>query len=328
MPENTKNELDLSILLPVYGDAPYLEMTLESIKIQEILKFEVVIVLDRPNERQIKRTMELVSNFTNFKVLISPSDGISNALNYGLEHCLGTFIARIDSDDEMISHRLEIQREFLKMHSEYSCVGSQVFKIDHTGQEIGESNYPISKFWVRRILPIRNCIAHPSTMYRRADVLKVGGYRSQFDGAEDYDLWLRTIRIGEIGNLAQPLTRYRIWDGQNSRGYKTRKLLEARIVNSFSWIERKNPELANNLLSSEISRDDFGTQVNEILRKSHPKLWLLQEFKYFINFELSIRADKSKFNLMLVLPPKALFFFCRAAYLAISHSEQKTRNYD
>ena len=328
MPEKIKNNIDLSILLPIYGDAPYLEMTLESIKIQEIPRFEVVIVLDRPSARQIQKTKELVSNFADFKVLISPSSGISNALNFGLEHCLGTFIARIDSDDEMILHRLEIQRKFLEMHPEYSCVGTQVIKVDHKGQNIGKSNYPTSKFWVRRILPLRNCVAHPSTMYHRADVLRVGGYRPQFDGAEDYDLWLRMIRIGEIGNLAQPLTRYRIWDGQNSRDYKIRKLSEARIVNSFYWIEEKNPEFAKNLLSNEISLHNFRTQVNKILRQEYPNLWLLQEFKYLVNFELSTRAEGSKFKLLLIFLPKVLIYICRAAYLAISRSKQKMRNYD
>lgn len=326
--ETIENHIDISILLPIYGDAPYLEMTLESIKIQEISRFEVVMVLDRPSAKQIQRANELASNFMHFKVLISPSSGISHALNFGLKHCQGNYVARIDSDDEMVLNRIEIQRKFLEMHSDYSCVGTQIVKIDHKGQNVGKSKYPTSEFWVRRVLPLRNCVAHPSTMYRRVEVLRVGGYRPQFDGAEDYDLWLRMVGTGKICNLTQPLTRYRIWDGQNSNEYKVRKLSEAKVVSSFSRLEEKSPELAKNLLSRELSIRDFRAQVNEILLQEYPSLWLLQEFKYTVNCELASRGEGSRLKLLLRLFCKLLNYCCRAVQLAIFRSNQESRNHD
>jgi glycosyltransferase involved in cell wall biosynthesis len=321
-------EIDLSILIPIYGEAPYLEMTLESIKIQENPRFEVVVVLDRPSERQIDRTKALMSKFVGSKVLISPSTGISNALNFGLVNCLGTFIARIDSDDEMISQRLEIQMNFLERYPRISCVGTQVLKINSGGQIVGQSTYPTSNFWVRRILRLRNCVAHPATMYKRSDVLSIGGYRPQFDGVEDYDLWLRLIYVGQIANLEQPLTRYRIWDGQNSTDYKVTKLIDARIVNSFSWIERRKPEIAKYILTNESNPKNFKKRIQSILRNEYPRQWLFQEVKHFINLEISFIAEKSKLKFILSLAAKTLIFSIKTAFLLISGLEKEDRKDD
>jgi glycosyltransferase involved in cell wall biosynthesis len=320
--EKLESEIDLSILLPIYGDAPYLEMTLRSIADQENSKFEIVVVLDRPTNLQITKTKKLISNFADVNLLISPSAGISSALNFGLKHSRGTFVARIDSDDEMLSHRLEIQMNVLKMKPGVSCVGTQIIKIDEKSHIVGESNYPESNFWVRRFLRFRNCVAHPATMYKRTDVLSIGGYRQQFDGAEDYDLWLRLLKIGKIINLEQPLTRYRIWDGQNSSDYRKRKQLDAKIVRSFSWIEKKRPDIAKELLKEERSMKNFRLRVQQILKQECPSQWILQEVKHFINLELSFGSGELKIKFILSLVAKTLIFFGKTVLSPISLLEE------
>jgi hypothetical protein len=46
-------------------------------------------------------------------------------------------------------------------------------------------------------------------MYRAETVRQLGGYRPAFEGAEDYDLWLRIAEIGKVENLPEPLVTYR-----------------------------------------------------------------------------------------------------------------------
>ena len=58
-------------------------------------------------------------------------------------------------------------------------------------------------------------------MTKREIVQQVGGYRKQFDGAEDHDLHLRISRHGEIATLPEFLLRYRLHSGQFSQVKKT-----------------------------------------------------------------------------------------------------------
>lgn len=53
-----------------------------------------------------------------------------------------------------------------------------------------------------------------SVMMRTSCLNAVGGYRSRFSYAQDRDLWLRLLKIGEITTLPQVLYLYRINAGQ------------------------------------------------------------------------------------------------------------------
>jgi hypothetical protein len=55
-----------------------------------------------------------------------------------------------------------------------------------------------------------NCIAQPSVMARTTALIEAGGYRPDFPAAEDYDLWLRTARLGKVHNLPEARVAYRI----------------------------------------------------------------------------------------------------------------------
>ena len=61
--------------------------------------------------------------------------------------------------------------------------------------------------WFR--LHFANCIAHPTTMFRRSTYDAVGGYDASVVPAEDHDLWLRMARVGEAVSVPEPLLRYR-----------------------------------------------------------------------------------------------------------------------
>ncbi len=52
-------------------------------------------------------------------------------------------------------------------------------------------------------------LIHPAVIYRRADVLAVGGYRKEYEWVEDTDLWFRLIERGRMANLPEPLLRRR-----------------------------------------------------------------------------------------------------------------------
>jgi glycosyltransferase involved in cell wall biosynthesis len=197
------------VVLPIHGDAPFLKETLSSIKNQSFREFKCILVLDRVTSAISKLTTNYCVDNPEFVIIESKGAGISNALNTGLMIADSEYIARIDADDLMDEDRLENQVKFLEENPSKILIGTQIRFINENGDYLRESNYETKPEKLSQLLKIRNQIAHPSTMYRRENVIKNGGYDSTFDGCEDYHLWLR-LNCGEsLTNLKKTLTSYR-----------------------------------------------------------------------------------------------------------------------
>jgi glycosyltransferase involved in cell wall biosynthesis len=280
---------------------PYLEKTIESIRCQESVEIELVVVLDRPTESLKVQTELILANFKKTQLLVSPGSGISDALNFGIEHCQSEYVARIDSDDEMIKDRLIKQKLFLDKNPVVSAVGTQVIRISESGSITGRSRYPNNASLLRKILRIRNCMAHPSVMYRRDEVLRLGGYRATFDGAEDYDLWVRLSRKGNLVNLNECLTKYRIWNGQDTNRYKSDKNLRAYRVQLFSELEEVAPEYATGLISKKSSKENLTEAAEDFLRAHAALRWRRLRSIFKLNEALNQRNQMLYISLITVV---------------------------
>ena len=288
----------ISILIPIHGQAPYLNEVIESVKNQGLIEIEVVIVLDRPTLQLTAIAEKALTNIHIGRLLISPGSGISEALNFGLDHCAGGYIARIDSDDLMNKDRLIKQKDFLDRNPGVKCIGTQIFKISESNSYLGRSLYPTRPAFLRRTLRIRNCIAHPSVMFRRDEILKIGGYRSLFDGAEDYDLWIRLNRVGDIANLDEYLTSYRIWNGQNESEYRKTKNNLSHKVRVFAEIEEIAPQYSTELLLLDSDVPDALAAAVDYLKQKAPLRWKRLEKVLQVNVLFSDRTQVSRVRMM------------------------------
>jgi glycosyltransferase involved in cell wall biosynthesis len=204
---------DVSVLIPAYGDSPYLIDTLISISNNSVLPDEVLIIDDGLSDKALQD----IHNFQgNFRPLVRKSDGkgLVDALNAGLNLAQFKFICRIDNDDLMLSKRIETQLKYFKENAKTVAVGSQCVYIDSNGNETGLSKYFVGDISTSPKFSTQCLIAHPSTMYLRSAALSINGYRSIFnwngtDIAEDFDFWLRLSRLGEIIVVDEFLTKYR-----------------------------------------------------------------------------------------------------------------------
>jgi glycosyltransferase involved in cell wall biosynthesis len=137
----------------------------------------------------------------NIRIFSEPEKGIAHALNTGLGHCTGEYIARMDADDEMLHSRLEAQSRFLSMNPEIGLVSGLVdFRSelhDHCGYEeyVRQINSWITEEDIYHHRFVESPFAHPSVMFRRELVDRFGGY-STAPIPEDYELWLRWMHNG------------------------------------------------------------------------------------------------------------------------------------
>jgi glycosyltransferase involved in cell wall biosynthesis len=253
--------IDISILLPVHGDGAYLKDCLMSLR-QLSFKYsaELVIVVDRVSQRNFE-LIEQYETFLTKKVIINNNAGLVNSLNLGILNSEGKYIARIDHDDMIQSTRLEKQLLFLNSNPDYILVGSNVRLIDSLGNFIRESAYPIQHDEIAEALKVKNVFAHPSVMYKKSAVIEAQMYRKFYEGGEDYDLWLRLLKLGKVANLEESLTHYRQHSQQMSTMSAKRQWIITQAVKTSSKLRSKE---AAELDAKYFSIEDWYTDSPKI----------------------------------------------------------------
>jgi glycosyltransferase involved in cell wall biosynthesis len=181
----------------------------------------MILMLDRPSRLAEEVCRKAALKDPRVRIQESKTPGLASTLNHGLEVCEAELIARLDQDDLMAPNRLEKQVAKMGQVQNLVCLGSQVRFIDTADQKLGKSKYPTNSAQVRFCLPAVNCIAHPSVIYRKSAVQKIGGYNGTLDGVEDYNLWLRLLSAGKVANDPECLTYYRLHPKQMSRENKS-----------------------------------------------------------------------------------------------------------
>ena len=241
--------------MPVHGAAPFLTAAIKSVYRSIGVSIEFLIVLDRCTNSDIWELIQFSPPNIEMKVIKSNRPGIVPALNLGIANSKNELIARLDSDDLVDPERFLKQVEFLERFEEVVCVGTQMIFIDEQETEFGYTNYPTQHIDILKRMRYQNCIGHPSAMFRKTPVLRVGGYREFLTGSEDYDLWLRLGEIGRISNLPFRLTKYRKSQFQFTNQIASSQPITESACRIFSAMRRLN--IPENYPNSNGSLLDF-----------------------------------------------------------------------
>jgi glycosyltransferase involved in cell wall biosynthesis len=131
--------------------------------------------------------------------------------NDALTQARGEFVAIMDADDVCGPKRLERQVAVLDATPAIGFVGCAVYdNIDASGAVLHTSQVPEDNDSIQRELMKRWCFFHSSLMFRRSLYELVGGYRKEFEAAEDHDLILRMLEHCQAYNLPEQLVSYRL----------------------------------------------------------------------------------------------------------------------
>lgn len=193
------------------GREKFLPEMIQSVKNQTITDWELIVV-DNGNYDDTARIInEIASKDERFVYIKNEIDpGISAARNQGLKAARGEFLAVLDSDDLWADkEKLANQIEYLNTHPDCAVVGTGVIVIDEQGQEISRYQNPTDSAKIKQSILYKNPLAHSSVLMRTAGIDHLKGYDENLPLLEDYDLWLRMAVMWKIGNLPEPMTKYR-----------------------------------------------------------------------------------------------------------------------
>jgi glycosyltransferase involved in cell wall biosynthesis len=214
---------DITIVIATKNGAKLLSRAVESIQKQTLQYWELVIVSDGSTDNTAEIARQLASSDPRITVIeLEENVGPGAARNIAIEKAKGKYIAFLDDDDSWLSaEKLVRQKDYLDAHPNTVVVGaSRVEFIRETNS--GSSHH---MFWLSQEVDAQkihanmlsyNPIVTSSAMIRKDVFEKAGRFRPMYL-AEEFDLWFRMGRLGEIANIEGADTRYSVRDSSISR---------------------------------------------------------------------------------------------------------------
>ena len=207
MSEEFSNNM-VSVIMPVYNAAKYLETSLLSIVNQTYKDWELVLVDDCSSDSSPDIIAKFKSQHPNIIYhRLDQNQGAAVARNTALNIAKGRYVAFLDSDDIWESQKLECQMAFmLETNAFASCTASDT--IDDDGNSLGKVRNVIDVIDYKFLL--HNTMVSTSTVI--VDRNKSGRFQMPLmRSGQDYATWLMLMRNGNVfRGINQVLTHYRV----------------------------------------------------------------------------------------------------------------------
>ena len=195
----------ISVLMAVYNcPSQYLELAITSVLTQSYEDFEFIIVDDGSNEpTRIQLRLHADRDPRIRLIPLKGNVGLTRALNVGLKSARGEFIARQDADDISMPNRFMATMMFLEADRGLAAAGTYVRKMGVEGEDLDAPQIEPDL----RLLERRNVLVHGSMIFRKECLDRIGGYNEVMRLAQDYEVYLRMIRMNgmRLGVVPAPL---------------------------------------------------------------------------------------------------------------------------
>lgn len=191
----------VSVLMPVRNAEGTLGECLASLAAQTLDEHEVIAVDDHSTDGSRALLEGAARGDARVRVVENPGRGLVAALNAAATAARATLLARMDADDVSHPDRLRAQAARLDGDPGLMVLGTRVRLFGGARFNQGMRAYVrwldglLDHDAIVRDLYVESPLAHPSVMMRASLLARLGGYRD-FDGPEDYDLWLRAHAAG------------------------------------------------------------------------------------------------------------------------------------
>ena len=151
---------------------------------------EEVVVIDDHSTDGTRAAVAAIDD-ARIRVLESSGRGLAEALNFGLKMCSCDIVARLDADDVFAAGQIA---PHVARFAGVAVLGGAAVSWwpDGARAPMLRARSPDPKW----SLLFSCCVAHPTVLLDRRAVLKLDGYATAAEPAEDYDLWLRAADAG------------------------------------------------------------------------------------------------------------------------------------
>lgn len=202
----------VSVYIPAYNAAKYIERAVESVLEQDLQDLEVCIANDGSRDDTLDILERAFGDDPRVRWEDGKNGGIGHASNRAVRMTRGLYVGQLDSDDVLKPGAVRQLADYLDAHPRTVCCYGSAERIDENGDHIkNEYNWPV---FSREKMMITS-IAHHFRMFRRAAWERTTGFRTDIRNAVDYDMFLKLTETGDFHHVDRILYQRR-WHGRNT----------------------------------------------------------------------------------------------------------------
>ncbi|MFW5700586.1 MAG: glycosyltransferase family 2 protein [Cyclobacteriaceae bacterium] len=180
----------VSIIVPCYNQAHFLDECLESVFIQKFKYWECIIVNDGSPDKTEEIAKEWCNRDSRFVYLEKTNGGLADARNKGIEISKGSYILPLDADDKLSNNYIEKSLIAIEKSEQVKVVYGKAIKFGVINEIWNLPKYSFNKLKTRNLI-------YCSGLYRKSDWELNGKYDVRMvGGLEDWEFWLNLLKRG------------------------------------------------------------------------------------------------------------------------------------
>lgn len=255
------DNIDVSVIVPVYNSEEYIGITLDSIINQDFKNFEVIVIDDGSTDDSLNIiNQKLTKSTVSYNVIHQENSGVSSARNRGIDEAKGKYLVFIDADDYVTGNHLS---ELYNGQTDFSLV--QFIKKD--GDKLSAPHHFSAELmycddFIKKELNMEMPFNFWQLMYK-ASLVNDKGIRFNPDlvYGEDIDFALRALIFGDDIAISNEATYYYVQHSESA--INTSEFRRFEVIGIFEdlaefYKSQGRDDLADLIITSRIPKAIFG----------------------------------------------------------------------
>jgi glycosyltransferase involved in cell wall biosynthesis len=200
----------ISVIIPTFNRLELLKETVQSVRNQTFLDFEIIVVNDGSSDG----TAEWLDSQPDLQAVHQQNIGIAASRNAGARVGRGRWFAFLDHDDLWDPEKLAVQAEFVKANPEVALVAAKHVRLGRKFRSSGQMCWTKGDLFVEEY---SKSFIHTSSVMIRQDVFeKIEGFPTCYRFADEFDVWLKIASAYPVAYVDEPLVFIRFYESNTS----------------------------------------------------------------------------------------------------------------
>ena len=224
----------VSIIVPCYNQAQYLDEALQSVLEQSHQNWECIIINDGSTDNTEEISKKWLQLDTRFQYFSSENKGVSHARNLGISNSKGEYILPLDGDDKISKNYVEKCYKDIISNKNIKVVYGKSVKFGSINQDWTLNDYSFE-------LLLKQNLIYCTALFRKSDWNKANGYDTNLIyGFEDWELWINILKNqGEVKKNLNCTFYYRIKEDQSKTNDLDNDVTKKLILRKYIFNKHK-----------------------------------------------------------------------------------------
>lgn len=200
------SEIGITIVIPVYNQAKFVNEAINSVITQECECELQVIVIDDGSTDRVIDVLKKFGRQIYFET--RANSGQSVALNHGWSLSKTKFIGYLSADDILMPGIIQKLEKFLIKNPDTSVLHGDFFTIDERGRKIRKVK--AKNICLSQMLMNFDLVPGPGAIFRANILTKIGGWNKDLRRIPDFEFWLRVARLYKFTRITEVFAAWRV----------------------------------------------------------------------------------------------------------------------